>query len=257
VAALTSQKTRSPTESSVGPKRSSNFNGRYRRLATTRQKSASPFRSGGDNACVVDVDLSQTRHTLLQRLKECGDDASWQDFFNTYWRLIYTTAIRAHLTPEEAQDVVQETVVSVTRNIKQFRVGSQHGSFKAWLLKMTRWRIADQFRKRPHLPNGSFAVDDTNATPIVEGIPDPLSLEPDAKWEADWQQNLMDAAIERVKARVDPLDYQMFDLHVLKLWPAARVAKLLNVKIGNVYFAKYNILRQIKREVQRIETKFV
>ena len=223
------------------------------------QKSASPLRLAGHNRVLVDHELSQTRHTLLQRLKDLGDDRSWTDFFDTYWRLIYTTAVRAGLTPEESQDVVQETILSVVKNIQKFKVGSEHGRFKAWLLTMTRWRIKDQFRKKlPAVANHApFVDEDTNVTPIVEGVADPASLNMDDKWEADWQQNLMDSAIERVKARVDPLDYQMFDLHVLKLWPAAKVAALLNVKLGNVYFAKYKILGLIKKEVKKIETNLV
>src|SRR5688572_17583529 len=75
------------------------------------RKSASPLRLGSHNRVLVDNELNQTRHTLLQRLKDSGDDRSWTDFFDTYWRLIYTTAVRAGLTPEESQDVVQETIL--------------------------------------------------------------------------------------------------------------------------------------------------
>ncbi len=220
---------------------------------------ASPLMPEVQNGVMDHEDLSRTRHTLLQRLKNLEDDASWQDFFETYWRLIYSTAIRARLTPEEAQDAVQETILSVAKNIKNFKVGAEHGSFKSWLLTLTRWRINDQFRKRPpHSDNTvPFIQEDTNVTPVVEGIADPASLEPDAKWETDWQQNLVDAAMQRVKTRVDPLDYQMFDLHVLKQWPASKVASMLNVKLGNVFYAKYKISRLIKKEVKRLETNFV
>ena len=81
-------------------------------------------------------------------MKDWGDQASWEDFFRTYWKLIYGVATKAGLTDAEAQDVVQETILTVARNIQGFEVGSEHGSFKAWLLQNTRWRIADQFRKR-------------------------------------------------------------------------------------------------------------
>ena len=36
-----------------------------------------------------------TRKSLLDRLKNWGDDASWQDFFDTYWKLIYGEIGRA------------------------------------------------------------------------------------------------------------------------------------------------------------------
>ena len=54
-----------------------------------------------------------TRASLLVRLKDREDQASWQEFFDTYWRLIYSVATKAGLNDAEAQDVVQETVISV------------------------------------------------------------------------------------------------------------------------------------------------
>jgi hypothetical protein len=62
-------------------------------------------------------DTIATRASLLDRLKDHADDASWQEFFDTYWRLIYSVARRAGLNDAEAQEVVQETVISVARRL--------------------------------------------------------------------------------------------------------------------------------------------
>ena len=93
-------------------------------------------------------DFIPTRHSLLSRLKDWGDQESWRDFFDTYWKLIYGVAIKAGLSGVEAQEVVQETVIAVAKKIHDFKTDPAFGSFKAWLLHLTRWRIADQFRKR-------------------------------------------------------------------------------------------------------------
>jgi len=61
----------------------------------------------------------------------------------------HTTAIRAGLAPDEAQDVVQETLISVTKNIGKFKADPAFGSFKSWLLNLTRWRISNRVRSRP------------------------------------------------------------------------------------------------------------
>ena len=49
------------------------------------------------------------------------DDASWQEFFDIYWRLIHRFALKAGLTEDEAIDVVQDTVITVSRNMPGFR----------------------------------------------------------------------------------------------------------------------------------------
>src|SRR5205814_8862902 len=96
-----------------------------------------------------------TRHSLLNRLKDWGDQASWQDFFDTYWRLIYNVAVKAGLTDTQAQDVVQETVIAVARKIPELKADPAHGSLSAWLVRLTRWRIAEQFRKRREDPRAA------------------------------------------------------------------------------------------------------
>ena len=66
-------------------------------------------------------ELIPTRASLLGRLKDWQDQAGWQEFFDTYWKLIYGVAIKSGLTHPEAQDVVQETVMSVCKNMQNFR----------------------------------------------------------------------------------------------------------------------------------------
>src|SRR6185503_10568683 len=89
-----------------------------------------------------------TRRSLVDRLVNWDDQRRWQEFFDTYWKLIYSAARKSGLTETEAQEVVQETVITVAKNIGKLRYDPEIGSFKGWLLNITRWRIADQFRKR-------------------------------------------------------------------------------------------------------------
>jgi RNA polymerase sigma factor (sigma-70 family) len=89
-----------------------------------------------------------TRESLLSRLKDWSDQESWRNFFETYWRLIYRAALKAGLTETEAQDVVQETLISVAKKMAEFKYDPAIDSFKGWLFYRTRLRIADQFRNR-------------------------------------------------------------------------------------------------------------
>src|SRR5229473_3421136 len=137
-------------------------------------------------------DYIPTRHSLILRLKNWEDQGSWQDFFNTYWKFIYGVALKAGLTDAEAQDVVQETVITVAKKIKDFQVGSQRGSFKAWLTHTTKWRIGDQFRKRSPTPvSPSPSTDGSSRTAEIERVADPASLDAEDCWEKDWEQNLL------------------------------------------------------------------
>src|SRR5688572_6475600 len=89
-----------------------------------------------------------TRRTLLSRLKNWNDQESWREFFNRYWRFIYSVALRAGLTETEAEEVVQETVITVAKQMPAFKYDRSKGTFKGWLQKTTRWKISTQLRKR-------------------------------------------------------------------------------------------------------------
>ena len=201
-------------------------------------------------------ELIPTRQSLLSRLKDWNDDASWKVFFDTYWKLIYSSAIKAGLSDAEAQDVVQETVVSVLKSMPGFKYHAENGSFKSWLLRLTSWRIADQLRKRQRGIEDHRREGDTT-TADIEMIADPVSLELGATWDEEWKNNLVDAAIERVKKKVDPKQYQVYDLYVVKHWSVTKVAKTLKINPGAVYLAKHRIHGLIKKEIAYLQTKLV
>ena len=196
-----------------------------------------------------DDPLDVTRESLIGRLVDLDDRVRWQEFFETYWRLIYRVARKAGLGDAEAQDVVQETVITVAKNISKYE--REAGSFKGWLLHITRWRIADQFRKRA--PGGGGARARPRAgTATIERIPDPDGIDLEAAWQQEWEGNLLGAALERVKRKVDPRHYQIFDCAVLKEWSAAKVAKELGVNIAQVYLVKHRVAGMVKKEVRAI-----
>jgi RNA polymerase sigma-70 factor (ECF subfamily) len=203
-------------------------------------------------------DLLPTRRSLLSRLKDWDDQESWRDFFNTYWKLIYSAAIKAGLTDAEAQEVVQETIITVAKKMKAFKYDPSLGSFKGWLLNTTRWRIADQLRLRQQAaqPNERRAPA-TTSTDAIERIPGDAGIDLDAVWEEEWQKNLMDAALQRVKRQVSPQQYQLFDLYVFKNWPVRKIAKTFGVSASRVYLAKHRISRLLKKEVKYLEKQFL
>jgi RNA polymerase sigma factor (sigma-70 family) len=205
----------------------------------------------------TDYNLIPTRYSLLSRLQNWDDQASWRDFFDTYWRLIYSIALKSGLTETEAQDVVQETIISVAKDIHKFRRDRSLGSFKGWLRNLTRWRIADQLRRRIKLPQGNpVATDGSDSSLEIAQIPDPAAGALDEIWEHEWRANLFEAAVERVKRIVKEEHFQVFDLHVVREWPARRVAAALDISVGQVYLAKFRILALIKKELRKFNREY-
>jgi RNA polymerase sigma-70 factor (ECF subfamily) len=197
-----------------------------------------------------------TRSSLLKRLKNWGDQESWQEFFNLYGKLILSVAVKAGLTTAEAQDVLQETLVVVARKMPSFAYDPALGSFKSWLLLITRRRIEKQLRKRMPLYAGrAHPPDGTSRTATIEKICDPAGFDLEAIWDREWKTNLAAAALARLKRQVKPRQFQMFDLYVIQQWPVKEVARALGVSIAQVYVNKHRVAGLLKKELKDLEKK--
>lgn len=197
---------------------------------------------------------AHTRRSLIERLHNWHDQKSWDIFYRTYWRLIYSVATKAGLSNEEAWDVVQETILSVAKQTRDGRYDREKGSFKSWLWNITRWRIADQFRKRPaqHLPSGGNG--DT-AHSSTDTLPDTAGESFDKIWEREWQLNLIKAAAERVKMRVNPRQFQIFDCYVLRGMTSAEVRRHLGVSLAQIYLARHRVGKLLKEEIEYLKAQ--
>ena len=195
-------------------------------------------------------DSIATRASLLDRLKDREDQASWQEFFDTYWLLIYRVAKKAGLTDAEAQDVVQETVIAMANKLPGFTYDPKVCSFKTWMLRLTRWRIIDTLRKR--LPQSAPDGDGT-ATSALDRIPDESSLKLDSVWDDEWEKSFLAAALQRVKPLLKPEYYQIFDLYALRQLPVSEVAEIMGVSAARVYLVKHRVAARIRNEIKTIE----
>jgi RNA polymerase sigma factor (sigma-70 family) len=199
-----------------------------------------------------------TRRSLLTRLKNWDDQEGWQEFFNTYWRLIYGVARKAGLSDVEAQEVVQTTVIAVAEKMKSgdFHYDPARGSFKAWLLTHTQWRVSDQFRNRRR--HAERHPDVEAKTDLMESVPDEAAEERINRcWDSEWQNNLMQVALERVKPRVAARTFQIFQLHVRKDWSVEEVARKLGVSKAAVHLAKHRVSTLLRKEIAKLEKRIV
>jgi RNA polymerase sigma-70 factor (ECF subfamily) len=202
------------------------------------------------------VKLLPTRRSLLSRLRSWDDQDSWRQFFDSYWQLLFNFALKTGLPEAQAEDAVQETIISVARQMPRFRYDPAVGSFKSWLLQIARRRIADQMR-RQYRAGAVGAVTEEEAE--VGGCLEQAAAEQgwEAIWEEEWRKRTRELALERVRNRVRPEQFQMFTLAVLKGWPAAKVAQALGVTLTQVYMARHRVGRLVRLEARRLDKEMV
>lgn len=200
----------------------------------------------------VDPPGAATRASLLKRLRTAGDELSWRTFFEAYWRLIYNIARKTGLTDADAQDVVQETVIAVARRMPDYRYDPGKGSFRQWLLVITRRRIQDHLRRAYRSKRRtSYGMEEEMAEiPSPEQAPDERI---EAAWRQEWQSTVLEQALVRVRQRVNPRHYQVFEVCVLRAMPASDAARMFGLSAAKVYLVKHRVAIALKQAVREIE----
>jgi RNA polymerase sigma-70 factor (ECF subfamily) len=199
--------------------------------------------------------LLPTRQSLLSRLRDLEDQSGWREFFDIYWRLIYNVARRSGLAETQAEDVVQNTFIYLARRMPRFHYDRKRGSFKSWLRVVTRSRInvyrrtenaGERFIREPLPGTGS---DETDA---LEELPDPAADALDEVWQREWEENLLNAAFQRVRTRVSSQQLLIFRLATLGELSLTQVARKLGVSLPQVYLARHRVGKLFKAEVLRL-----
>jgi len=196
-----------------------------------------------------------TRQSLLSRLRDWQDQEGWQEFFDTYWRLIFNVARKAGLNEVEAQDVVQETFIYLSRRMPKFQYDRARGSFKSWLRVVTRSRInaycrtekADEkFIREPSPVSGGNGADAT------EAVPDPTGDALDEVWQHEWEENLVSTAFRRLRSKVSSQQLLIYRTTLLGDLPLSQVAKKLGVNVAQVYLARHRVGKLFNAELRRL-----
>jgi RNA polymerase sigma-70 factor (ECF subfamily) len=197
--------------------------------------------------------LVPTRQSLLSRLKDCEDQEGWREFFDTYWRLIYKVAREGGLDDSQAQDVVQTTFIYLTRRMPKFQYDRARGSFKAWLLRVTRSRISI-LRRGPGAKEAAlhgFDPEEDEAS-LWESLPDPSADVLEEIWQREWEENLIQTALRRIRVKVSAHQLLTFEMAVLRGVPLTQVARTLEVSLMQVYLARHRVGKLFKAEVDRL-----
>lgn len=195
----------------------------------------------------IEKDSMATRRSLLSRLKHWDDRVGWREFFDTYWRLIYSVAKRSGMREEDAHELVQDVMVSVANEMPDFRYDRAKGSFRGFLMRIVHRRIADFWRRGVAARKMTVAIEDqvNFAEPVTEDF--------EKNWDAEWKKQLLEVALRRVRGKVKLRHYMIFEMAVLRDTPVAEIKKTLGVGLALIYVTKHRIQRLVGAELRSME----
>jgi RNA polymerase sigma factor (sigma-70 family) len=187
--------------------------------------------------------------SLLEKLREGGDDAAWQRFYAFYAPLIVGFCLQKGCSRAMADDILQETMVALLRQMPTFTYDPRRGHFRSFVLKIVH-RLAI---KAWHRESRYVAADSGSQADWVANVADSQAAQPGPDWDALLHQRLLRDALERVRERVNPQVYRSFELTAIHGRPAAEVMAELGIPSANaVYQHRNRVMRYLEETVAEL-----
>lgn len=189
----------------------------------------------------------QTSISLLQRLRNPGDraawDQAWHRFHQLYHPLIQGWVRRDASLRGAADDITQNVMLVLVHEMPTFE-RRRLGSFRAWLRQITVHRVQAHYarRKREKAAGGSF-----EESPLA-GLADPRDPLVE-QWDREHELHLFRRLQELIEPQFEESTLAAFRLQVFEGWPAARVAEHLGMTVAAVYLAKSRVLARLRQEI--------
>jgi RNA polymerase sigma-70 factor (ECF subfamily) len=191
---------------------------------------------------------SRTRITLLGRLRrDPSDQRAWGEFVEQYGGKIYGWCRKWSLQEADAQDVTQNVLLKLAQKLREFTYDPSR-SFRAWLKTLTRHALSDflESRRRPGLGSGDSQVADMLHS--IEAREDLVK-----HLEAEFDRELLEEAMVRVRLRVAPQTWQAFVLTALEGLSGAQAAERIPMQVAQVFVAKRRVQKMLQEEVAKLE----
>ena len=188
--------------------------------------------------------MKETPHSLLERLCLQPDAASWKRLVDLYTPLLRAW-LRLQLPPADVDDLVQDVLAVVVRELPEFRHNSHRGAFRRWLRAITYNRLKGYWRSRRRGPVSAAGGD---AAVMLNGIADPAS-DPDKRWEREHDEFIVRRALELLEPEFTATTWQAFWRQVIDGAKPAEVGAELELTPNAAVLAKFRVLRRLRREL--------
>jgi RNA polymerase sigma-70 factor (ECF subfamily) len=185
---------------------------------------------------------ADTSTGLLLSARDRDDHAAWSRLVSVYTPLLHAWIRRAGMPPHDADDLVQEVLLAVAREMPDFTYDRRKGTFRGWLRTILANRIRDR-RRAWRTPLSAEPADDG----VLDSLADPHS-DMTRAWDAEHDQHVAARLLEGVRHEFGDRIWQSFTRCVMDSERPADVAADLGTSVDAVYQARSRVLARLRRE---------
>ena len=186
--------------------------------------------------------MFETSQSLIDQLHNQSDAGSWQRLVELYSPLLRAWLDRYDVQAADADDVTQDVLVVVMRELPGFRHNQQPGAFRGWLKGILVNRLRNFWRARGR---GGIASGGSDVISRLDELEDDRSLLSQA-WQREHDQHLARKLLEMIAPRFTESTREAFRRLVLEGADADDVAAELGLSLNAVFTAKSRVLRELR-----------
>lgn len=189
--------------------------------------------------------MTDTSLSLLDRVRRRPDTESWQELVDVYTPLL-TAWIRGYdaLQPSDVDDLVQEVLLAVSREIERFEHQKRPGAFRAWLRAILVNRLRNFWRSRQR---GQPAIGGSDFQKQLNELSDSGSVVSQL-WDHEHDRCVMAHLLRQIEPKFAANTWEAFRRQVLQGQPAAEVSVELGMPLHSVYAAKSRVIAALRSE---------
>ena len=187
--------------------------------------------------------MDNTSLSLLQRACSDKDSDAWGEFYDLYSRLIGSWLRRHGIQSQDAEDVRQEVMAIVIRELPKFDHNGRAGAFRNWLRTTTANRLR-QFYRDSMKPANQAARADCGA--LAEQLQDPNS-DLSRAWRVDHDRFVLGQLLQQVEPSFKSETVLAFRKLAIEGLEAEAVAKELETTINAVRISQSRVLRALRK----------
>ncbi len=184
---------------------------------------------------------NETQLSLLGRVQQTQVGNSWLEFSDMYDRMIQGWLFRQGVQAQDADDIRQEVMTIVLREIGKFEHNGRTGAFRAWLKAITSNCLRD-FWRRSKRRAASGSPDLAEMAAQLEDESSRQSM----MWNAEHDRYVIDHLLEKIGERLSPKSVSVFRRIVIDQEEAESVAEDLGMTLGAARVAQHRVLKALK-----------
>jgi RNA polymerase sigma-70 factor (ECF subfamily) len=193
--------------------------------------------------------MPETPVSLLERLRQQPDGESWTRLVALYGPLLKGWLRTYGLQAADADDLTQDVLAVVVREVAQFQHGRQ-GAFRAWLRIILVNRLRGFWRSRQAHPQ---AAGDSDARKMLDQLEDPGS-DLSRRWDEQHDRHVAGQLLALLEPTFTAATWQAFRRQVLEGARAVVVASELGITVNAALLAKSRVLRRLRQEARELLT---